>query len=1023
MKRIISTLLCVCMLVGFLNISVSAALMGLTSVGLTVTEPKSGEKPGEVKISGTFSEITNVRWEGLDANGCFALDSDYTVYVNFSLTANSAKKYEYLADKLKVTVNSSREAEIIELTPSTAQVKYTFKKAGAEFAQDEYGTAVANQKLSVYSLANIGSSTGEKIPEGTSLKVIRAFAPTTTAVKCHMVEYKGKIVYIMIWSSNKTPLFRDVKVEGKLDLNDLPANAVPKHNEGSEPEQPKSNGYEYKNLSIWNFTATAGKAPEIRFNTAEKLVKSVVYSENIVQKPYTRVTATVTYKIEDGDDYFTENPTISVIETNAICGYEIISKSKDTVVVRFTTVSDNGETRADITQEMKDFQEYMSNNSIARIPTKSMGKLSDSTGKAKLYAQPLMLNVKNDAPKNLYIHDIQNFIPDLSGWYYVSDLKALHGFIPAVYVTDISEYDTFEGAPGVNKTTPFEFAGGSGTIEDPYLVQTAEQLNSIRYKPNMHYKLIADIDLSKWGNWTPIGGTPAYGGYPDDSVNTAHRGSAYFSGSLDGNGHAISGMQIIINEDKPYMYAGGNSRYYGLFAMVSTNRAHENPAISNLDLVNYNIDITYGDAIGSVGVDTYWLGSFAGYAIRSTLVNCHAYGGSIKISFAKTDGNVLAGGITGQTDTCILSRCSNASDVTVVVKDATLTEYTLQGGGITGKLVESNNISECYNSGDVILPLTGKQDPYNKKGFDFHWTNSYAGGIASETAPVLDSKNTSYVTNCYNSGNITARAVNDIVVYNGTSTKLYVENYYNVGKLTYNPDEEGAEPGARDQLIPSTYKTNCTTNGNAVSGAQWQKSQALGRMVLKSHPEDMPMRSSFNFVASIVGGFTDVLSDAWYAAPVKWAVDKGITNGTAPDKFSPNDTCTRAQILTFLWRAAGSPQSSKANPFKDVKTTDYFYQPALWAYEKGIVSGNVLSPNNKCTRGETVIYLYKSAGSPESDQINQFNDVPSSNALLNRAVSWAYANNITGGTSHTTFSPNDTCTRGHIVTFLYRAFK
>ena len=127
-------------------------------------------------------------------------------------------------------------------------------------------------------------------------------------------------------------------------------------------------------------------------------------------------------------------------------------------------------------------------------------------------------------------------------------------------------------------------------------------------------------------------------------------------------------------------------------------------------------------------------------------------------------------------------------------------------------------------------------------------------------------------------------------------------------------------------------------------------------------------------------------------------------------------SCVITSIAVFTANAAQFT-------FKDVKTTDYFYQPALWAYEKGIVSGNVLSPNNKCTRGETVIYLYKSAGSPESDQINQFIDVPASDVALNTAVCWAYVNNITGGTSYTTFSPKDTCTRGHIVTFLYRAFK
>ena len=104
------------------------------------------------------------------------------------------------------------------------------------------------------------------------------------------------------------------------------------------------------------------------------------------------------------------------------------------------------------------------------------------------------------------------------------------------------------------------------------------------------------------------------------------------------------------------------------------------------------------------------------------------------------------------------------------------------------------------------------------------------------------------------------------------------------------------------------------------------------------------------------------------------------------------------------------------NSLADYNFNDYLFK-------SGIITNNTLSPNTPCTRGETVIYLYNCAGAPESDQINQFYDVPASNVSLNTAVCWAFVNNITGGTSYNYFSPNDTCTRGQIVTFLYRAFK
>lgn len=167
--------------------------------------------------------------------------------------------------------------------------------------------------------------------------------------------------------------------------------------------------------------------------------------------------------------------------------------------------------------------------------------------------------------------------------------------------------------------------------------------------------------------------------------------------------------------------------------------------------------------------------------------------------------------------------------------------------------------------------------------------------------------------------------------------------------------------------------------------------------------------------------FTDVAASAYYAAPVAWAVEKGITTGTTETTFSPNNTCTTAQILTFLWRANGSPEpTSKTNAFTDIKESDYYYKAALWAKEKGIVSGTTFNGNTPCTRAATVTYLWKLAGSP-SAALTSFNDVPST-AKYSQAVAWAVKQGITSGTTATTFSPDQTCTRGQIVTFLYRAF-
>ena len=168
--------------------------------------------------------------------------------------------------------------------------------------------------------------------------------------------------------------------------------------------------------------------------------------------------------------------------------------------------------------------------------------------------------------------------------------------------------------------------------------------------------------------------------------------------------------------------------------------------------------------------------------------------------------------------------------------------------------------------------------------------------------------------------------------------------------------------------------------------------------------------------------FTDVANDAYYANAVKWAVEKNITAGTSKTNFSPDLTCTRAQILTFLWRAVGSPKSEADNPFSDVSENDYFFNAALWAYEKGMVTGNAFEGATPCTRSSTVVYLWKNASSPATEASGQFRDVASDSDYA-QAVAWAVKNNVTSGTSDTTFSPDLTCTRGQIVTFLNRAVK
>ena len=174
-----------------------------------------------------------------------------------------------------------------------------------------------------------------------------------------------------------------------------------------------------------------------------------------------------------------------------------------------------------------------------------------------------------------------------------------------------------------------------------------------------------------------------------------------------------------------------------------------------------------------------------------------------------------------------------------------------------------------------------------------------------------------------------------------------------------------------------------------------------------------------------VNPFDDVAETDYYFLPVLWAVDNSITAGTGNGKFSPEATCTRAQVVTFLWRAMGKPEPKlTVNPFTDVTPADYFYDAVLWAVENGITSGTgagKFSPEDNCTRGQVVTFLWRTMGKtvPESDE-NPFGDVKDTDYFY-QPVLWAVENKITSGTGAGKFSPEDSCTRGQVVTFLYRA--
>ena len=209
-------------------------------------------------------------------------------------------------------------------------------------------------------------------------------------------------------------------------------------------------------------------------------------------------------------------------------------------------------------------------------------------------------------------------------------------------------------------------------------------------------------------------------------------------------------------------------------------------------------------------------------------------------------------------------------------------------------------------------------------------------------------------------------------------------------------------------------------NGNELT----LKDKGDGKYTFTMPAGKVEVKATFMEDNSVLNFFYDVPNGAYFYEAVKWAVDKGITNGLSDTMFGPYESCTRAQIVTFLWRAAGSPEPKTASSFTDVPANAYYAKAVAWAVENGITNGmtaTMFAPDATCTRGQSVTFLYRALKGTASGSTN-FTDVQS-DAFYADAINWAVANNVTNGTSNTTFSPNADCTRAEIVTFLYRAYQ
>ena len=464
------------------------------------------------------------------------------------------------------------------------------------------------------------------------------------------------------------------------------------------------------------------------------------------------------------------------------------------------------------------------------------------------------------------------------------------------------------------------------------------------------------------------------------TYNTIEGKTATVSPNLTGDNHADS---VILT----YTFDATEGTY------VPTK-----PAITTVALPDGKVGDAYSQTLAATGTNPITWGIEAGTLpdgltlVGDTIKGTPSKAGDFKFTVKATNG----GG-------------SDTKELTIKIADAEAAKYhnvTLTGAG-TGATGAGS-----HAAGTTVNIYAGTKSGYTFNG----WTSD------DVTVLSASSKNASFVMP---DKDVTVKAN---WVYNGGGSSGGGYTYYTI-KATAGVNGSIAPTGnvsvreGRDQTFTITPNKGYAVakvlidskNVGAVKSYTFEN-------VKKNHTiEVVFMKASGN---PQTGVFVDVPEGSYYEEAVNWAVEKGITTGTDAIHFSPDGICTRAQAVTFLWRAAGSPAAKSAvMPFADVKAGSYYYDAVLWAVENGITKGTsdtMFSPDATCSRAQIVTFLWRSQKSPAAGTANPFTDVKAS-AYYADAVLWAVKEDVTKGTTNTTFSPDANCTRAQIVTFIWRA--
>ena len=342
-------------------------------------------------------------------------------------------------------------------------------------------------------------------------------------------------------------------------------------------------------------------------------------------------------------------------------------------------------------------------------------------------------------------------------------------------------------------------------------------------------------------------------------------------------------------------------------------------------------------------------------------------------------------------------------NVVILVKGQRYT-ITFNGNGGTPSVTSMTTIDQKLPE----LPIATRSGRYSFDG----WYTKKNGGTKITTATLFDKDTTVYAHWTYTGstgGGVTTYPITVKSAKNGDVTASH----------------KSAAKGTTITLTVDPDKGYVLDTLTVLDGKdkEIKLTEKNGKYTFKMPDSKVEIQATF-VKETEISPFGDVSTDAYYYEAVKWAQKKGITGGIGNDLFGPNQPCTRAQIATFLWRAAGSPEPKNMSSFSDVPTDSYYAKAVAWAVENGITTGTgdgKFSPNAPCTRAQSVTFLYRASGSPAVSDSAVFADVEA-NAFYADAVAWAVANGVTNGTTSSTFSPDNGCTRAQIVTFLYRAF-